>query len=41
MPNMTLTKTPAIEQEPNVRNKNFEEVSHGYDEERALNEAAR
>ncbi len=41
MPNMTLTKTPAIEQDPNVRNKNFEEVSHGYDEERALNEAAR
>ena len=41
MPNMTLQKTPAREQEPDIRNKNFNEVSQGYDEELALNEAAR
>ena len=41
MPNMTLQKTPAREQEPNIRNKNFKEVSQGYDEELALNEASR
>ena len=38
---MTLQKTPAREQEPNIRNKNFKEVSQGYDEELALNEASR
>lgn len=30
MPNMRLTKLPAREQDPNVRNCNFEEVSQGY-----------
>ena len=41
MPNMSLVKTPMPEQEPNVRNKNFEEVSLGYTEEMAINEAKR
>ena len=27
MPNMSLTKVPMPEQDPNVRNKNFEEVA--------------
>ena len=30
MPNMILTKTPMPEQDPNVRNKNFLEVTLGY-----------
>ena len=30
MANMTLTKTPMPEQDPNVRNQNFEEVALGY-----------
>lgn len=41
MPNMSLTKVPMPEQEPNVRNKNFLEVSLGYDEEMAKEEAGR
>ena len=41
MPNMSLVKTPMPEQEPYVRNKNFEEVSLGYTEEMAINEAKR
>ena len=41
MSNMTMTKTPMPEQAPDVRNKNFEEVTLGYTEEMALNEAAR
>lgn len=41
MPNMTLKKTPMPEQDPNVRNKNFEEVSLGYTEEMAIEEAQR
>ena len=41
MANMTMTKTPMPEQAPDVRNKNFEEVTLGYTEEMALNEAAR
>ena len=41
MANMTMTKTPRPEQAPDVRNKNFEEVTLGYTEEMALNEAAR
>lgn len=41
MPNMSLVKTPMPEQEPNVRNKNFEEVALGYTEEMAINEAKR
>ncbi|MEN6594965.1 MAG: NADPH-dependent glutamate synthase [Clostridiaceae bacterium] len=41
MPNMRLTKLPSREQEPNVRNKNFFEVSQGYDAEMAMDEAKR
>lgn len=41
MPNMSLTKLPSREQEPDVRNKNFGEVSHGYDEKMAMEEAGR
>lgn len=41
MPNMSLVKTPMPEQAPNVRNKNFEEVSMGYTEEMAIEEAKR
>lgn len=40
-PNMCPNKTPMPEQDPNVRNKNFEEVAVGYTEEMAVNEAAR
>ncbi len=41
MANMTMTKTPMPEQDPNVRNHNFEEVTLGYTEEMAKEEAAR
>lgn len=41
MANMQMTKTPMPEQEANVRNKNFLEVSLGYTEEMAINEAKR
>lgn len=41
MPNMSQTKVPMPEQDPNVRNKNFEEVSSGYTEEMAIEEAKR
>ena len=41
MPNMSLTKNPMPAQEPNVRNKNFEEVTLGYTKEMALDEAQR
>ena len=41
MPNMTPKKTPMPEQDPNVRNKNFEEVTLGYTDEMALEEAKR
>ena len=41
MPNMRLTKLPAREQDPNIRNCNFEEVSQGYDEAMAIDEAKR
>ncbi|MEL4105753.1 NADPH-dependent glutamate synthase [Oscillospiraceae bacterium WX1] len=41
MANMDKKKTPIPEQEPQVRNKNFEEVALGYTEEMAKNEAAR
>jgi len=41
MPNMRLTKVPAAEQEPLVRNKNFEEVALGYTAEEAKEEATR
>ncbi|BAL00139.1 glutamate synthase [Oscillibacter valericigenes Sjm18-20] len=41
MPNMSLKKNPMPSQDPNVRNKNFEEVTLGYTEEMALDEAQR
>lgn len=41
MPNMSLNKIPMPEQLPNVRNKNFFEVSLGYTEEMAVEEANR
>lgn len=41
MPNMRLDKNPMPSQDPNVRNKNFEEVALGYTEEQAIDEAAR
>ena len=39
--NTRPTKLPAREQAPDVRNKNFSEVSQGYDEAMAMDEAAR
>ncbi|MDF2633009.1 MAG: gltA [Caproiciproducens sp.] len=41
MPNMTPIKTPMPEQDPNVRNKNFDEVTLGYTKEMAMQEAER
>ena len=41
MPNMQNEKTPVREQAPDIRNKNFLEVSLGYTLEEALNEAQR
>ncbi|MBQ6431595.1 MAG: NADPH-dependent glutamate synthase [Oscillospiraceae bacterium] len=41
MVNMQMTKTPMPEQKPNVRNRNFKEVSLGYTAEMAINEAQR
>ena len=41
MANMSPTRVPMPEQDPNVRNKNFEEVSLGYTEEQAIEEANR
>ncbi len=41
MANMQKQKTPMPEQDPNIRNKNFEEVTLGYTEEMAINEAQR
>ncbi|MBU5626835.1 NADPH-dependent glutamate synthase [Oscillibacter sp. MSJ-2] len=41
MANMSLKKNPMPSQEPDVRNKNFEEVALGYTEEQALDEAQR
>lgn len=41
MANMQLTKTPMPEQDPNVRNHNFEEVTLGYTAEMAVDEAKR
>jgi len=38
---MRMTKLPAREQDPNVRNRNFSEVSQGYDEKMAMDEATR
>lgn len=41
MANMQKEKTPMTEQDPSVRRRNFEEVSLGYTEEEAINEAQR
>nr|MDD6335722.1 NADPH-dependent glutamate synthase [bacterium] len=41
MPNMSLTKVPVPEQEPQVRNHNFKEVCLGYTAEQAMEEAGR
>ena len=41
MPNMSPNKVAIPEQDPNVRNKNFEEVALGYTEEMAVEEAQR
>ncbi len=41
MPNMSMVKTAMPEQQPDVRNKNFKEVSLGYTKEMAMEEAAR
>jgi glutamate synthase (NADPH) small chain len=41
MPNMSLTKIKMPEQDPNKRNKNFNEVALGYTEEMAVEEAKR
>ena len=41
MPNMSMTKNPMPEQDPNVRNHNFQEVAMGYTPEMAMDEAKR
>ena len=41
MANMTLTKTPMPEQDPQVRAHNFKEVTLGYTKEMAMEEAKR
>ena len=41
MANMSPKKNPMPEQDPLVRNKNFEEVSKGYTKEMAMDEAGR
>lgn len=41
MPNMSNKKVPAIEQDPNVRNKNFDEVTLCYTDAMAREEAGR
>ena len=41
MPNMAKTKLPMPEQDPKVRARNFQEVSYGYTEEMAIEEAQR
>lgn len=41
MPNMSLKKNPMPSLDPNIRNKNFEEVALGYTEEMAVDEAER
>ena len=41
MANMSLKKVAMPEQDPNVRNKNFEEFALGYTKEMAMEEAAR
>ena len=41
MANMSLVKNPMPSQDPNVRNKNFDEVALGYTKEQAIDEAQR
>ena len=41
MPNMSMKKNEMPSQEPNVRNKNFNEVALGYTAEQAVDEAQR
>ena len=41
MANMSMTKVPVPEQDPQVRNHNFEEVCLGYTKEQAMEEATR
>ena len=41
MANMSLTKTPMSEQDPQVRARNFKEVTLGYTAEMAIEEANR
>ena len=41
MPNMSATKVPMPEQAPEIRNKNFDEVSLGFTAEMAIEEANR
>ena len=41
MPNLSQKKVPMPEQEPQIRNKNFDEVAIGYTEEMAVEEAQR
>ena len=41
MPNMSLTKLPMPEQDPKVRNHNFDEVALGYTADMAMEEAKR
>lgn len=41
MPNMSLEKVKMPEQAPDIRNRNFEEVAHGYTKEMAMEEATR
>ena len=41
MPNMSMTKNPMPEQDPDIRNHNFEEVAMGYTAEMAIDEAKR
>ncbi len=41
MPNMSLNKVAMPEQDPHIRNKNFQEVTLGYTEEMAKEEAQR
>ena len=41
MANMSLKKNEMPTQEPNIRNKNFDEVALGYTEEQAIDEAKR
>ena len=41
MPNMSPTKVPMPQQDPNVRNKNFEEVATDYTAEKAMEKTTR